>query len=107
MVRLTEAEPKLVPAGENHGFRLTAQDLRDALTPKTPQDCPELPPQSDRRGLRRGASARHLGVLLEAGLWVLSDDVYEHMTYDGGARHLFRIKPRRKERSIRCPRPTP
>ncbi len=35
MVRLVGAEPKLVPASENHGFRLTAQDLRDALTPKT------------------------------------------------------------------------
>ena len=39
-------------------------------------------------------------VLAEAGVWVLCDDVYEHMTYEARAPHLFKIEPRLKERGI-------
>ncbi len=100
MVRLVGAEPKLVPASENHGFRLTAQDLRDALTPKTRGIILNSP--CNPTGAVYGEE--HLQaisrVLLESGIWVLSDDVYEHMTYAGGAPHLFKIEPRLKEHGI-------
>src|SRR5271170_5765654 len=100
MVRLVGAEPKLVPASENHGFRLTAQDLRDALTPRTRGIILNSP--CNPTGAVYGEE--HLQaisrVLLESGMWVLSDDVYEHMTYAGAAPHLFRIEPRLKEHGI-------
>jgi aspartate aminotransferase len=100
MVRLVGAEPKLVPASENHGFRLTPQDLRDALTPKTRGIILNSP--CNPTGAVYGEE--HLQaisrVLLESGMWVLSDDVYEHMTYAGAAPHLFRIEPRLKEHGI-------
>jgi aspartate aminotransferase len=39
-------------------------------------------------------------VILDAGLWLISDDVYEHMVYDGPAPHPFKLEPRLKERGI-------
>ncbi|MGO9061172.1 MAG: pyridoxal phosphate-dependent aminotransferase [Candidatus Binataceae bacterium] len=100
MVRLSGAEPKLVRASEKEGFRLTAQELRSALTPRSRgiilnSPCNPTGAVYGEEHLR--AISR---VLLEASLWVLSDDVYEHMTYDGGAPHLFRIEPRLKEHGI-------
>ncbi|HZY59649.1 MAG TPA: pyridoxal phosphate-dependent aminotransferase [Candidatus Binataceae bacterium] len=100
MVRLAGAEPKLVPAPEKHGFRIGAQDLRTALTSKTRGiilNSPCNPTGAVYREEHLGALSK---VLLEAGLWVLCDDVYEHMTYDGGVTHLFRVEPRLRERGI-------
>ncbi len=100
MVRLSGAEPKLVPASEKEGFRLTAQDLRNALTPKSRGIILNSPcnPTGAVYGEEHLRSISR--VLLEASLWVLSDDVYEHMAYDGGVAHLFRIEPRLKEHGI-------
>jgi aspartate aminotransferase len=100
MVRLAGAEPKLVPAPEKHGFRIGTQDLRNALTSKTRGiilNSPCNPTGAVYREEHLGALSK---VLLEAGLWVLCDDVYEHMTYDGGVTHLFRVEPRLRERGI-------
>ena len=33
-------------------------------------------------------------------IWVLSDDTYEHIAYDGPAPHIFQIEPRLKSRGI-------
>jgi aspartate aminotransferase len=39
-------------------------------------------------------------VLLESDIWVLSDDVYEHIIYDGVAPHIFQIEPRLRQKGI-------
>jgi aspartate aminotransferase len=100
MVRLSGAEPRLVAAREKQGFLLSAQDLRSALTPKTRgiiinSPCNPTGAVYGEEHLRALSS-----VLLEAGMWVLCDDVYEHMTYSGRAPHLFKIEPRLRERGI-------
>jgi aspartate aminotransferase len=100
MVRLSGAEPRLVPAPEKEAFLLSAQNLRKALTPKTRgiiinSPCNPTGAVYDEEHLRAISS-----VLLEAGIWVLCDDVYEHMTYTGRAPHLFKIEPRLRERAI-------
>jgi aspartate aminotransferase len=100
MVRLAGATPKLVPAAEKHGFRLTAQELRNALTPNSRGIILNSP--CNPTGAVYGSEhLRELSqALLEAGLWVLSDDVYEHMAYDGRVPHLFAVERRLKERGI-------
>jgi aspartate aminotransferase len=100
MVRLSGAQPKLVRASEAQGFRLTAQDLRGALTSKS-RGIIINSPCNPTGAVYREEHLRALSqVLLEAGIWVLCDDVYEHMTYDSRAPHLFKIEPRLKERGI-------
>ncbi len=100
MVRLAGAQPKLVPAAEKQGFRLTPQELRNALTPNS-RGIILNSPCNPTGAVYATEHLRALSqVLLEAGLWVLSDDVYEHMAYDGRVTHLFAVERRLKERGI-------
>ena len=89
-----------MPASEKEGFRLTAQDLRNALTPKSRGIILNSPcnPTGAVYGEEHLRSISR--VLLEASLWVLSDDVYEHMAYDGGVAHLFQLSRGSKEHGI-------
>ncbi len=100
MVRLSGAQPKLVRAAEAQSFRLTAQDLRGALNSKS-RGIIINSPCNPTGAVYREEHLRALSqVLLEAGIWVLCDDVYEHMTYASRAPHLFKIEPGLKERGI-------
>jgi aspartate aminotransferase len=100
MVRLSGAVPKLVRAPQEQGFRLTALQLRGAITPKT-RGIIINSPCNPTGAVYREEHLRELSrVLAESGIWVLCDDVYEHMTYGGRAPHLFRIEPRLKKHGI-------
>jgi len=100
MVGLSGAQPKPVPAPEEQGFRLSAQDLRGALNPKTRGIIINSPCNPTGAVYREEHLRAISQVLAESGIWVLCDDVYEHMTYGGRAPHLFKIEPRLKERGI-------
>ena len=100
MVQLAGATPKLVPCAEEHGFLLTLADLRKAITPRTRGIILNSP--SNPTGAVYGAEelmglAR---VLRETDIWVMSDDVYEHIVYGGLAPHIFRIEPALKSHGI-------
>lgn len=84
MVNLLGAKPVVVPCGVDSGFRLTAEALEDAITPKTKWlmlNSPSNPTGSaySREDLATLAEVlrRHPDIL------VLSDDIYEHLIYDG------------------------
>ncbi len=100
MVQLSGAEPKFVPCAEDAGFLLTPEDLKKAIGPRTRGIILNSP--SNPTGAVY--SAAHLSelarVLLESGIWVLSDDVYEHMAYDGRVPHMFEIEPKLRGRGI-------
>lgn len=100
MVKLSGAEPKYVDCRENEGFLLTPEALKAALTPNTRGIILNSP--SNPTGAVYSAS--HLAelsrILVEAGIWVISDDVYEHMAYDGRVPHLFEIEPKLRGRGI-------
>jgi aspartate aminotransferase len=100
MVRLSGAQPQAVRAPQDRGFRLTAPELRSAITPKT-RGIIINSPCNPTGAVYREQHLRELSqVLAESGIWVLCDDVYEHMTYDGRAPHLFTIEPRLRAHGI-------
>ncbi len=39
-------------------------------------------------------------VLVGTNIWVLSDDVYEHIVYDGPAPHILKIEPELRQQGI-------
>jgi aspartate aminotransferase len=100
MVQLSGAEPKFVPCAEDAGFLLTPQDLKKAIGPRTRGIILNSP--SNPTGAVY--SAAHLSelakVLVESGIWVISDDVYEHMAYDGRVPHIFEIEPKLRAQGI-------
>lgn len=100
MVRLTGAEPKLVPCRERDGFCLGPDDLRRALTPAT-RGIILNSPCNPTGAVYAGEQLRALaGVMREAGLWVLSDEVYERIVYRDRVPNIFEIEPRLRDRGI-------
>ncbi len=82
MVRLSGAGVKLLPTRESEGFRLRADGTARRADAEHSRHHPELALQSDRHRVSCAEQLRELAaVLLEAGLWVLCDDVYEHIRY--------------------------
>jgi aspartate aminotransferase len=100
MVSLAGAEAKFLPCSEESGFVLEPDALRRAITPRTRGIMLNSP--SNPTGAVYGAEqlAAIGRVLADTDIWVMSDDVYEHIAYDGAIPHLFHIEPKLKSHGI-------
>ena len=80
---LAEATPVVVPTREANGFNLTAAELKASLTPRTKALIINSP-SNPTGGVYTAAELAALGeVALEAGLYVISDDIYDKIMFDG------------------------
>lgn len=83
IVRIAGGTPVLVPCREENGFRLTAEDLERAITPRTRWLMLNSP--SNPSGAAYAAEHYHplIEVLLRhPQVWLMVDDMYEHIVYD-------------------------
>ncbi len=82
-IRLAGGVPVEVFAGPEQGYLVTVDQLDAALTPRTKVLLFVSP--SNPTGAVYGADAvREIGEWAAArGLWVVTDEIYEHLTYDG------------------------
>ncbi|MBE7638047.1 aminotransferase class I/II-fold pyridoxal phosphate-dependent enzyme [Sneathiella sp. P13V-1] len=83
MVLLAGGEPVFVPTTAENGFKMKAEDLEAAITPKTKWLIFNSP--SNPSGA--GYTAEELKVLTDVLLkhphvWIMTDDMYEHLVYD-------------------------
>ena len=101
MVELSGATPVMVPCPEENGFILDPERLKRAITPRTRGIILNSPSNPTGTAYSAGQLSELAKILLEADLWVLSDDVYEHIVYDGAIPHIFQIEPRLKAQGIR------
>ncbi|MFO7759961.1 MAG: pyridoxal phosphate-dependent aminotransferase [Roseovarius sp.] len=84
MVRLAGGEPVIVPAGIETGFKLTAEALEAAITPQTRWFVFNSPSNPTGAGYARHELRALTDVLMRhPHVWVLTDDMYEHLAYDG------------------------
>jgi len=84
IVLLAGGQPVIAKAPAAKGFRLQPEDLEKAITPKTKWFILNSP--SNPSGAAYGIDElKALGAVLEKhpNVWVLSDDIYEHLVYDG------------------------
>ena len=86
MVRLADAEPVIVETLPEHGFKLTAEQLARALSPKTRLLILNSP-CNPTGAVYTAAEWRALGEVLRAHprVVVLSDEIYEHIQWTGAA----------------------
>ena len=84
MVKLCGGEPVIVEAGIAAGFRVTPDQLESAITEKTKWFVFNSPSNPTGAGYSR-AELKALTDVLERHphVWVLSDDMYEHIAYPG------------------------
>jgi aspartate aminotransferase len=84
MIRLTGGEPILLPCTMDSDFKLTPERLRGAITPHTKWLLLNSP-SNPTGATYTEAELQALGkILLDfPNVWVMSDDIYEHIIYDG------------------------
>ena len=84
MALLAEGEPVIVPCSQNNLFKLQPEDLEAAITDKTKWLILNSPSNPTGSAYSRD-EMQALGEVLERHeqVWVLTDDIYEHLTYDG------------------------
>ena len=100
MVKLAGGNPVIVPAGFEQDFKMTAQQLEAAITPKTRMlilCSPSNPTGSVYTAEELEALAKV--ILKHEDLFVLADEIYEHINYTGKHASIASI-PGMKERSI-------
>ncbi|MGH8011371.1 MAG: pyridoxal phosphate-dependent aminotransferase [Candidatus Binataceae bacterium] len=100
MVTLSGATPKFVECPEENGFVLTPQRLREAIGPHTRGIILVSPSNPTGAAYSPSHLSELASILLDSQLWVLSDDVYEHIVYDGPVPHILSLEPRLKSRAV-------
>src|SRR5580692_9149023 len=100
-IQLAGGSPVYVRSDETTGFRSSVEDLEEAWTPNTKAllfVSPSNPtgavyPRDEIEAIGRWAVAK--------GIWVITDEIYEHLTYDGVEHHSMPVLvPELAERCI-------
>ncbi len=104
MVLLAGGEPVVVPAGIDTGFRLTPEALEAAITPRTRWFIFNSPSNPTGAGYSRDELKALTDVLMRhPHVWVMTDDMYEHLAYDGFEFCTpARVEPGLYERTLTC-----
>jgi aspartate aminotransferase len=102
IVLIAGGKPVLVPCPEANGFRLSAEDLERAITPRTRWLMLNSPSNPSGAAYSQADYRPILDVLLNhPHVWLVADDMYQHMVYDD-----FRfvtpaaIEPRLRDRTM-------
>jgi aspartate aminotransferase len=83
MVKLAGGVPKTVFAGQEAEFKITPEQLRSAITPKTRLVILNSPSNPTGAIYNRAELEALTEVALEAGIYLMSDEIYEYLLYDG------------------------
>ena len=102
IVLLADGRPVLVPCAPENGFKLRAEDLERAITPKTRWlvlNAPNNPSGATYSHAELKALAEVL--LRHPHVWIMTDDIYEHILYDGRQfATIAQVEPALKERTL-------
>jgi aspartate aminotransferase len=102
IVSLAEGTPVIVPCGQNQGFKMTAEQLEAAITPKTKWLILNNPCNPTGAAYSAAELKALTDVLLRhPEVWVFSDDIYEKLAYDGfKPATVVEVEPRLKDRTV-------
>jgi aspartate aminotransferase len=82
-IKLAGAVPRIVMTREENGFKLTPEELEEAVTPRTRVLVLNTPANPTGAVYTAGELEALGEVALRHGLVILSDEIYEKMVYDG------------------------
>ncbi|MDA9516677.1 aspartate aminotransferase [Bradyrhizobium sp. CCBAU 11430] len=102
IVLLAEGTPIAVPCPENNQFKLRPADLETAITPKTKWLILNFPNNPTGAACTRQEMRAIADVMLKhPDVWILTDDIYEHLTYDGFEFYtIAEVEPKLKNRVV-------
>ena len=102
IVALADGTPVIVPCGQNNGFKLRAEDLEAAITPKTKwfmlnNPCNPTGAAYSAEDLRGICDV----LLRHPDVWVFTDDIYEKLAYDGfKPATILEVEPKLRDRTV-------
>ncbi len=83
MVRLAGAEPVIVQTSERNGWKMTAEEFENAMTPRTKMVIMNSPGNPSGSVYSREELEAIVEVAAEEDIYILSDEIYEKLIYDG------------------------
>lgn len=101
LIKMAGGVPVVVHTKESDQFKLTAQELADAITPKT--KCMIFNNPSNPTGMMYSHKEMEqiARVCVEKDIYVISDEIYDHLVYDGEEFvSMAAISPEIKERTL-------
>lgn len=96
---LANAKPVIIELKQENQFRLTAQELRDAITDKTKLLVLPFPNNPTGAIMEKEDLEAIAEVIIEKDIFVLSDEIYSELSYNGDHVSIASI-PGMRERTI-------
>ncbi|MBV8577170.1 MAG: pyridoxal phosphate-dependent aminotransferase [Acetobacteraceae bacterium] len=102
IVALADGKPVIVPSSQNSGFKLRAEDLESAITPRTKWFILNNPCNPTGAAYSAEELRPICDVLLRhPDVWVFTDDIYEKLVYDGfRVATIVQVEPRLRGRTV-------
>ncbi|HLY46037.1 MAG TPA: pyridoxal phosphate-dependent aminotransferase [Stellaceae bacterium] len=102
MVLLCDGEPVPVACPQNNGFKMRPEDLEAAITPRTKWLILNSPSNPTGAAYTEADLRAVADVLLKhPHVWVMTDDMYEHLVYDDFEyRTIAQVEPLLYERTL-------
>ena len=83
MVNMVGGQPVVVTATEEHGFKMTAEQLDEAITPKTKVLILNNPSNPTGMMYTKEELAAIAAVCIKRDIYVIADEIYYSLVYDG------------------------
>ena len=83
MVALANASPVIVETTEKNEFKITPEDLKKAITPKTKALIINSPSNPTGSAYTRKELEKIAEIAISKNFFVISDEIYEKIVYDG------------------------
>jgi aspartate/methionine/tyrosine aminotransferase len=91
VITLAGGVPVIITTGVESGFRVTVDQLEAALTPRT-KVLLFVSPSNPTGAVYPKAEVEAIGRwAVERGLWVITDEIYEHLVYGGAEHHSMPV----------------
>src|SRR5271168_4554297 len=102
MVLLSDGTPVPLACPQNNGFKMRPEDLDAAITPKTKWLILNSPSNPSGAAYTEADLRAVADVLLKhPHVWVMTDDMYEHLVYDDfDYKTIAQVEPRLYERTL-------
>ena len=102
IVALADGTPVTIPAGPNQGFKITAEQLEAAITPKTKWLMLNNPCNPTGAAYTAEELKALTDVLLRhPHVWIFTDDIYEKLVYGGFQfATVVEVEPKLRDRTV-------
>jgi aspartate aminotransferase len=102
MAKVAGGVPVTINCPQNNGFKLRPEDLDAAITPKTKWVMINFPNNPTGAACSRAEMQAIAAVLMKhPHVWIMTDDMYEHLIYDGFEFcTIADLEPRLKDRTL-------